>query len=243
MKNGQRPLANPLAMLREEFDDWAVLFDPDTGHGFGLSPTGVFVWKLLDGRHTTDAILEEIHRHAEGVPEEAGDHIEAFVDGPDAQGLVGLDGTKFGLLESTAMTELRSEEHPCASIGGVSGAGRFTYEPPTLIDFTDGRQARGTTCSGHGSVGGSCGTGAGATTCCYSGTCGADPGNCSCAGGGCGYYNDSNCECTGNCFAAPAYCCDGSCPTVCTKCSTGCCDSCCGYSCYTGRQCSDGCSA
>ena len=67
-------------MLREEFDDWAVLFDPDTVHGFGLSPTGVHLWKLLDGEHDLDAILEEIRHGTEGVPEEAGDHVMAFID-------------------------------------------------------------------------------------------------------------------------------------------------------------------
>jgi hypothetical protein len=27
----KNPIANPLIVLREEFDDWAILFDPDTG--------------------------------------------------------------------------------------------------------------------------------------------------------------------------------------------------------------------
>ena len=49
MSHNNKPVANPLVVLREEFDDWAVLFDPDTGNAFGLSPVGVFVWKLLDG--------------------------------------------------------------------------------------------------------------------------------------------------------------------------------------------------
>ena len=33
-----KPVANSLVVLREEFDDWAVLFDPDTGSGFGINP-------------------------------------------------------------------------------------------------------------------------------------------------------------------------------------------------------------
>lgn len=43
-----KPVANPLIVLHEEFDDWAILFDPDRGNAFGLNPTGIFVWKLLD---------------------------------------------------------------------------------------------------------------------------------------------------------------------------------------------------
>ena len=49
LKNDDKPIANPVVMLREEFDDWAVLFNVDTCHGSGLNPTGVFVWKLLTG--------------------------------------------------------------------------------------------------------------------------------------------------------------------------------------------------
>jgi SynChlorMet cassette protein ScmD len=55
-----KPLANPLVVLREEFDDWAILFDPDTGHAYGLNPVSVFIWKHLDGKHTMANILESL---------------------------------------------------------------------------------------------------------------------------------------------------------------------------------------
>ena len=35
----QRPIANPSVVLREEFDDWAVLFDSDSGNSLALDPT------------------------------------------------------------------------------------------------------------------------------------------------------------------------------------------------------------
>ena len=54
MKNGHKPIRSPHVILRQEFDDWAILFDLDTGYGFGLNPTGVYLWKLLDGEHTVD---------------------------------------------------------------------------------------------------------------------------------------------------------------------------------------------
>ena len=44
------PIANPVCVLREEFDDWAVLFNPDTADAVGINPVGVAVWKLMDGR-------------------------------------------------------------------------------------------------------------------------------------------------------------------------------------------------
>jgi SynChlorMet cassette protein ScmD len=87
----QRPVANPLIVLREEFDDWAVLFDPDTGNAFGLNPTGVFIYKLLDGQHTEEEILEALKQEAEGVPAEATDHLRQFIAMLVQQGLAGYE--------------------------------------------------------------------------------------------------------------------------------------------------------
>ena len=96
VKNGDRPIRNPFVILREEFDDWAVLFDPDTGSGFGLNPIGVHLWKLFDGQHTIDTLLEVVQSQAENVPEEAREHIREireFVDALAREGLVGLTVT------------------------------------------------------------------------------------------------------------------------------------------------------
>jgi SynChlorMet cassette protein ScmD len=75
MKNDEKPIANPVVVLREEFDDWAILFDPDSGNAFGLSPTGVYMWKHLDGEHTIDEMLTTLRGDAADVPEEAGGHV------------------------------------------------------------------------------------------------------------------------------------------------------------------------
>ena len=87
------PVANPLVVLREEFDDWAILFDPDTGNAFGLNPTSVFIWKLLDGRHKVGDIIEELHENAEGVPEEAEEHLKEFIGDLIKKGLAGYEIT------------------------------------------------------------------------------------------------------------------------------------------------------
>ncbi len=72
-------MANPLVVLREEFDDWAILFDPDTGSAFGINPIGVMIWKLLDGCHTMEEIAHIIREAAEEVPPDVADHIREFV--------------------------------------------------------------------------------------------------------------------------------------------------------------------
>ena len=89
----KNPIANPLIVLREEFDDWAILFDPDTGNAFGLNPTGVFIWKLLDGKHNTEDIVSRLREEADDVPEDAGEHARQFIASLEQQGLVGYELT------------------------------------------------------------------------------------------------------------------------------------------------------
>jgi len=87
----KNPIANPLIVLREEFDDWAILFDPDTGNAFGLNPTGVFIWKLLDGTHNPEDIVNRLREEADDVPEDACEHARQFIASLEKQGLVGYE--------------------------------------------------------------------------------------------------------------------------------------------------------
>jgi SynChlorMet cassette protein ScmD len=91
MSKADRPIANPLSVLREEFDDWALLFDPDSGKVVGLNPVSVFIWKRLDGNHTQGEILTELRDHFESVPEEAEQHLKEFVQGLEERGFVGFE--------------------------------------------------------------------------------------------------------------------------------------------------------
>ncbi len=81
--------ANPLIVLREEFDNWAILFDPDTGNTFGLNPIGVLIWKHLDGHHTLDEITKKINNSAENVPPDVTDHVQDFIRHATRLGLAG----------------------------------------------------------------------------------------------------------------------------------------------------------
>jgi SynChlorMet cassette protein ScmD len=89
--NNKKPVANPLIVLREEFDDWAILFDPDTGNAFGLNPTGVFIWKHLDGRNGVEDIVKKLQDEADDVPEKAGEEIVQFIVDLESAGLVGYE--------------------------------------------------------------------------------------------------------------------------------------------------------
>ncbi len=91
MNDKDRPMANPTVVLREEFDDWAVLFDPDTGDAYGLNPVSVFIWKQLDGRHTLIEIVDSVRRECDGAPDDARDRVVRFLDQLTDRGLAGYE--------------------------------------------------------------------------------------------------------------------------------------------------------
>lgn len=84
----EKPIANPDILLREEFDDWALLFNPNTGKGFGINPVGVFVWKLLDGKHSVNDIVEEVRKNFRNVPDNVDEEVKRFVAALSENGLV-----------------------------------------------------------------------------------------------------------------------------------------------------------
>jgi len=82
-------IANPSVVLREESDDWAVLFDPDTGKSFAVDPVGVFVWKRLDGHHAFEDIMADLRLKFEQIPETAQEDCMEFIDDLLKRGFTG----------------------------------------------------------------------------------------------------------------------------------------------------------
>lgn len=91
MNPTDRPIANPVVVLREEFDDWAVLFNPDTAEAVGTNPVGVAVWKRMDGKRSIENIVSEIQSKFEDTPDAAFKEITAFVNTLAENGFVGLE--------------------------------------------------------------------------------------------------------------------------------------------------------
>jgi SynChlorMet cassette protein ScmD len=91
------PVPNPVVVLREEFDDWAVLFNPDNAKALGINPTGVAVWKALNGSKQIHEIVSDIKGEFSNVPEETVEmDISEFIEVLARGGFVGyeLEGTK-----------------------------------------------------------------------------------------------------------------------------------------------------
>jgi len=94
VRQTEKPIANPLIVLREEFDDWAILFDPDTGDAFGVNPIGVRIWKRLDGTHSVADILKDLQEGYEDVPDAAEGDLQEFIEDLVQRGLAGYEVQK-----------------------------------------------------------------------------------------------------------------------------------------------------
>jgi SynChlorMet cassette protein ScmD len=90
MKHSDTPIANPIIVLREESDNWALLFNPDSYNVLVINPVGVTVWKMLDGKNQYDDILGNFRDHFSEVPERALDDVKAFVMELEKHGFVGF---------------------------------------------------------------------------------------------------------------------------------------------------------
>ncbi len=82
-------IANMEIVLREEFDNWAVLFNPDNGEGFGINPIGVYIWKQLNGKNTISDIIAKLKKNCEGVPDDAEKYVKEYLNSLLKKGLVG----------------------------------------------------------------------------------------------------------------------------------------------------------
>ena len=69
MKPTDKLIPSPDIVLREEFDDWALLFHTHTGEVIGTSPVGVAIWKLLDGTRTLEEVARVVKAQCEDAPD------------------------------------------------------------------------------------------------------------------------------------------------------------------------------
>ncbi len=91
MNETDRPIASPIVVLREEFDDWAILFSPDTAYAVGTNPVGVAIWKLMDGKRRLEDIVSEIKNSFEDTTDAISKEIGDFVNKLADHGFVGLE--------------------------------------------------------------------------------------------------------------------------------------------------------
>jgi hypothetical protein len=78
--NVTRYIQNPDANLREEDEDGALLFNPDTDRVQLLSKTGLYIWKLCAEARTVNEIINAFKADFDEVPEdEVKTDVEEFL--------------------------------------------------------------------------------------------------------------------------------------------------------------------
>ena len=61
---------NPDVIVKEEDEDGALVFNPETDRILVLNPTAFFVWKQCDGSRTMADIVQTVADKFEGVPQD-----------------------------------------------------------------------------------------------------------------------------------------------------------------------------
>jgi Coenzyme PQQ synthesis protein D (PqqD) len=67
------------AILWRELDGEAVLLSPAAGSSYNLNPVGTFIWKLLDGKHSSTDIATAICQIYEVEHEQAFQDVEGII--------------------------------------------------------------------------------------------------------------------------------------------------------------------
>jgi SynChlorMet cassette protein ScmD len=150
VRGREKARSSPYVILREEFDDWAILFDPDTGEAFCLNPVGVHVWKLLDGEHSVDEMVAAVRRDAREVPQEAREHLIAFLQELIEHGLAGYVIEQPHDIKGRTRTRpnrLTKDVSGGTQASGQRGGGLLPYEQPRLETFGTHSRAYGGNCA------------------------------------------------------------------------------------------------
>jgi hypothetical protein len=83
-------IQNPDVVLREEDPDGGLLFNPDTNQVKVVNTTGLFIWKLCDGKHSLAAIAAALQEAFDDAPLDAvHQDVEEFINGMVATGFIG----------------------------------------------------------------------------------------------------------------------------------------------------------
>lgn len=77
---GKIPKKNPNIVIREEFDDWALLFNPESGKVYGINPTTVMIWQQIDGKSSIKEISGRIRDAFDKTPDNVDEDVNTIIE-------------------------------------------------------------------------------------------------------------------------------------------------------------------
>ena len=80
----------PNVVLREEADEWGILFDPDTGASVALNPIAVTMFKAMQKSQSVDKVEKAVRDEFDEVPETLKDDIADLVEALAKDGFIGF---------------------------------------------------------------------------------------------------------------------------------------------------------
>ena len=82
---------SPNLVLREEADDWGILFDPDTGNNVVLNPMAISMFKLMRKGRNAEEITAAVRSEYDEVPETLDADITELVESLAEGGFIGFE--------------------------------------------------------------------------------------------------------------------------------------------------------
>jgi hypothetical protein len=85
-----RFIRNPDVVIREEDEDGALIFNPDTDQIRVLNLAAFFIWNLCDGSNDLAGIVSAVRKSFDTVPDDQVDQdIKEYIEGMIASGFIG----------------------------------------------------------------------------------------------------------------------------------------------------------
>ena len=91
MLDKEKLIANPAVVFRDDFDDFAILFNPETGLAFGINPVGALIWDLLHNGLTLYDLIDQVQKTCYDVSDNVHEQVNEFVETMISNGLVGTE--------------------------------------------------------------------------------------------------------------------------------------------------------
>jgi SynChlorMet cassette protein ScmC len=79
LKLTDRPSPDSKVVLRANFNDYVLLFQPLFADVIGLSPIALETWRLLDGQLTVAEVVDLVRTSFDGAPENVSEDVVAFL--------------------------------------------------------------------------------------------------------------------------------------------------------------------
>jgi len=80
----------PNVVLREEADEWGILFDPDTGASVALNPIAISMFKAMQKSQSVEKVEEAVRNEYDEVPDTLTEDIAEFVESLAESGFIGF---------------------------------------------------------------------------------------------------------------------------------------------------------